>query len=219
MHRSHVPGVTSGCVSVALVAVAAAVSATVAVPTFASATTTNAPAKSALAQAASPLPPRQERQGAVPGQILVTLDAKTSVTGSAIPGTRLAARLPHTSDAGLNARLRSAGALSLRPLLPALTPASVNGLTSAARSRLGSTAADVSRTYVLQTTQKDSAASRGGGAVPSRGAGCRQSLLDWMSKAMVAPPTARGSVSSMSARIWLNRSSRVRPRDGVMVPW
>jgi hypothetical protein len=163
MIRSHVPGGRFGRASVVMTAVAAAVSVTVAVPMSASATppdtpATSAPAKSALAKAASPKPPPKERQGTVPGQVLVTLDAGTSVTGSEISGTRVAARLPDTSSSGLDAKLRKAGAVSLRPLLPSLTPAAVNGLTSSARSKLGADASDLGGTYVLQTTDKDSTA-------------------------------------------------------------
>jgi hypothetical protein len=166
MHRSHLPGdwfSRFGRPAVALAAVAAAVSATVAVPAVASAAPPDhaapaSPAGSALAKAAAPKPPPAQRQGVVPGQVLVTLDPGTSVTGSPIAGSRLAARLPDTSSSALDARLRAAGATALRPLLPGLTPAAADGLTQAARTRLGAGAQDLGDTYVLQTKDKDSAA-------------------------------------------------------------
>jgi hypothetical protein len=83
-----------------------------------------------------------QREGVVPGQVLVTLDAATSVTGHAVPGNRLGARLPRTSSSVLDAEFRSVGATSLRPL--------VQGA--------GSDTADLSRTFVVQTTRRDSAA-------------------------------------------------------------
>ncbi|MYS18985.1 Subtilase family protein [Streptomyces sp. DvalAA-14] len=148
-------------VPVALAAVTAAVTASFAVPAAASARPAAAPptaSLSRLAKAAAPKPPPGQRQGVVPGQVLVTLTADTAVTGAAVPGSRLAARGADTSSSGLDARLRSAGAVSLRPLLPALAPASVNGLVGAARSRLGADTSDLARTYVLQTRDQDSAA-------------------------------------------------------------
>ncbi|WP_225847480.1 S8 family serine peptidase [Streptomyces sp. HPF1205] len=85
----------------------------------------------------APAPPRQ-RQGVVPGQVLVTLDADTAVTGAPLPGTRLSARTPHTSSPALDAALRAVGATSLRPLVARTDPA-------------------VSRSYVVQTREHDSA--------------------------------------------------------------
>jgi hypothetical protein len=118
-----------------------------------------APALTALGEDAGPkAPAAPRRQGVVPGQVLVTLDASTSVTGAATPGTRVAARRPVTSDAALNSRLASAGALSLRPLLPGVSTASAEALTGAAADQLGADAADLAHTYVLQTSQRDSAA-------------------------------------------------------------
>ncbi|MFC4031723.1 S8 family serine peptidase [Streptomyces polygonati] len=165
MHRSVPPPGRFGRASVALAAVTAAVTASVAVPAAASApppassrAASSPPALSPLAKAASPKPPPKQRQGVVSGQVLVTLTASTSVTGAETAGSRVAARVPDTSSAGLDARLRSAGAVSLRPLLPGLSPDSVNGLVSAARSALGADTSDLARTYVLQTKDKDSAA-------------------------------------------------------------
>ncbi|MGW3984803.1 S8 family serine peptidase [Streptomyces mirabilis] len=83
--------------------------------------------------------PVKERQGVVPGQVLVTLDQETSVTGQPLPGTRLAARTPHTSSPALDAKLRTVGATSLHPLVQQSVPG-------------------LERSYVVQTTQRDSSA-------------------------------------------------------------
>ncbi|MFF4754608.1 hypothetical protein ACWD5R_25575 [Streptomyces sp. NPDC002514] len=102
--------------------------------------------------------PPAQKQGVVPGQVLLTLDAGTSVTGRPVTGSRVAARVPQTSDSKLNARLKAAGATSLRPLLPSAGTATTNELTAAARAELGAAAADLPHTYVVRTRQKDSAA-------------------------------------------------------------
>lgn len=121
--------------------------------TIVSGSSTNASAApSAPAQppvASTPLgsaatPPAQ-RQGVVPGQVLVTLNQNTSVTGPALAGPaqkRLAARAPHTTDKALDAKLRAVGATSLHPLLPSLS----------------TDTPDLSRTYVVTVREKDSAA-------------------------------------------------------------
>ncbi|MEU1410765.1 S8 family serine peptidase [Streptomyces sp. NPDC005731] len=83
--------------------------------------------------------PDQQRHGVVPGQTLVTLDQQTSVTGAPLPGTRLAARTPQTNSAALNAKFRAVGATSLHPLVQ--------------EDNTGQ-----SRTYVLTTGRRDSAA-------------------------------------------------------------
>jgi hypothetical protein len=99
-----------------------------------------------------------QRQGVVPGQVLLTLAPGTSVTGGAVAGTRVDARVPDTDSTALDTKLRAAGATSLHPLLPSLSRTDTDALTRAARSRLGDDAADMSRTYVVQTKEKDSAA-------------------------------------------------------------
>ncbi|MDX6260742.1 MAG: hypothetical protein QOH84_2430 [Kribbellaceae bacterium] len=105
--------------------------------------------------------PPAERQGVVPGQVLVTLNQKTSVTGSALAGpaqNRLAARAPQTSDKALDAKLHAVGATSLHPLFPTLSTAAAGSLTASARAELGADAPDLSRTYVVNVREKDSAA-------------------------------------------------------------
>ncbi|MGW3248468.1 S8 family serine peptidase [Streptomyces sp. NPDC001070] len=99
-----------------------------------------------------------QRQGAVPGQVLVTLGSAVSVTGHPLPRTRVAARAPLTSDAALNAKLQAVGATSLQPLLPGLPKPATEALTQTARAQLGSSASDLSRTFVLHVDGKDSAA-------------------------------------------------------------
>ncbi|MGW0080341.1 S8 family serine peptidase [Streptomyces sp. NPDC003393] len=158
--RRRSPGSRFARLSVALAVVSSAVA--LAVPAEA------APQPTAMPSARTPLdgpssgsavpePPAQH-QGAVPGQVLVTLDPTTSVTGHPVAGTRQAARVPKTSSPDLDAKLRSVGATSLRPLFPGLSSSAAADVTSSARSRLGDDAADLSRTYVLQTGRRDSAA-------------------------------------------------------------
>jgi hypothetical protein len=106
------------------------------------------------------MPPTQ-RQGVVPGQVLVTLDPDTSVTGPALSGKaqhRLAARAPQTTDKALDAKLHAVGATSLHPLFPSLSTTASGSLTEAARGQLGAAAADLSHTYVVQVKQQDSTA-------------------------------------------------------------
>jgi hypothetical protein len=106
------------------------------------------------------MPPAQ-RQGVVPGQVLVTLAPGTSVTGPALSGKtqrRLAARAPQTSDKALDAKLHAVGATSLHLLFPSLSTAATGSLTEAARGQLGADAPDLSRTYVVQVKQQDSTA-------------------------------------------------------------
>jgi hypothetical protein len=100
----------------------------------------------------------KQRQGIVPGQVLVTLDPDTAVTGQKLAGTRVAARVPGTDSAPLNSKLKAAGATSLHPLFPSLSKSATDSLTTSARSRLGVDASDLSRTYVVQTKKKDSTA-------------------------------------------------------------
>jgi hypothetical protein len=105
--------------------------------------------------------PPAQRQGVVPGQVLVTLNPGTSVTGSALAGkaqARVAARAPQTSDKALDAKLRAVGATSLQPLLPSLSTAAAGSLTNSARGQLGADAPDLARTYVVKVNQQDSAA-------------------------------------------------------------
>ncbi|MFB7594437.1 S8 family serine peptidase [Streptomyces sp. NPDC056160] len=64
----------------------------------------------------TPPEPPEQRQGVVPGTVLVTFDEGTTVTGAAVPGTRVAARAARTSSAALNTRFRSVDATSLQPL-------------------------------------------------------------------------------------------------------
>lgn len=117
------------------------------------------PAPSAQPQVRTPLgpgataQPAAQRHGVVPGQVVVTFGAGTSVTGRASSAGRTAARTPATDNPVVNQTLGKVGALSLRPVL---------GATGAASSARGTVApaADsaLSRTYVVQTSDRDSAA-------------------------------------------------------------
>ncbi|MEY9962531.1 hypothetical protein ABIA33_000557 [Streptacidiphilus sp. MAP12-16] len=136
MPRAHPSG--SSLVRVAVVLTLAAASAAVAVPASGAPPSVRTPLDTTSAGQASPVPPK-ERQGVIPGQVLVTLDQGTSVTGRLLPGTRLAARAPHTSSPALDAKFRTVGATSLHPLVRQSAPG-------------------LDRSYVVQTTQRDSAA-------------------------------------------------------------
>ncbi len=135
MPPAHSP--TGRLARAAVVLAVAAASATAVVPASAA-----PPGGTPSGTAAAPRAPHpaEQRQGVVPGQVLVALDAGTSVTGATVPGTRLAARAPHTSDPGLDAVLRAQGATSLQPAVE------------------GEAADDLARTYVLRTGRRDSAA-------------------------------------------------------------
>ncbi|MGW1973923.1 hypothetical protein ACWCOY_37530, partial [Streptomyces tubercidicus] len=99
-----------------------------------------------------------QRAGVVPGQVLVTLSPQTAVTGRKLPGNRAHAMAPGTSSAAVNKKLNAVGATSLQPLLPSLSAAATESMTTSARTRLGVEAADLSRTYVVRTGNRDSAA-------------------------------------------------------------
>lgn len=167
MSRSHPPGRRLGAVSVALLAAAA-----VSIPAAAAATPSSSSSSSGAGTSGTATPSARtplgaasagraltkQRQGIVPGQVLVTLDQNTAVTGRKLTGTRVAARMPDTDSAPLDSKLKAAGATSLRPLFPSLSRSATDSLTTSARSRLGADASDLSRTYVVQTKKKDSAA-------------------------------------------------------------
>jgi hypothetical protein len=153
-HRYRRPGAAV----VALAVLAAAVLPAAVSPSTADAATSAAPGGPGQPLVAAP--PAQ-RQGVVPGQVIVTLDPKTTVTGPALSGKaerRLAARAPQTSDKALDAKLHAVGATSLHPLFPSLSAAAASSLTGAARGRLGADAPDLSRTYVVKVNQQDSTA-------------------------------------------------------------
>ncbi|MEW1861914.1 hypothetical protein AB0399_16325 [Streptomyces sp. NPDC088194] len=166
-----------------------------------------APALSPLGKAAAPTPPPPQRQGVVPGQVLVTLDAATSVTGSGVPGTRIAARRPDTSNSALDTRLKSVGAQSLSPLLPGVSESAAETLTGAARSRLGTAAPDLGRTYVLRTSGKDAAAvarelAKSPGVVaaePDRYVNTMNSGAQQLPKGATAPGTAAHTPAAKAA--------------------
>ncbi|MBY8877246.1 S8 family serine peptidase [Actinacidiphila acidipaludis] len=98
--------------------------------------------------------PAAQRHGVVPGQVVVTFGAGTSVTGRGSSTGRTSARTPATDNAAVNQALGKVGALSLRPVLGATGQAA-----SAARGT-AAPAADsaLPRTYVVQTSDRDSAA-------------------------------------------------------------
>ncbi|MBM9505772.1 S8 family serine peptidase [Actinacidiphila acididurans] len=119
-------------------------SAALAVPASAAPPSVRTPLDTTAAKQSPHIPPKQ-RQGLVPGQVLVTLAQGTTVTGSTVPGTRLAARTPHTSSPALDAKLRAVGATSLHPALQGADAQQAAGT-------------ELPDTYVVQTRTKDSAA-------------------------------------------------------------
>ena len=106
---------------------------------------------------ASSLLPK-ERSGIVPGEVIVGLGSGATVTGGLVAGTRVAARLPITSDAALNTVLKKAGASSLDPLFPATPAATMQSLNRSATAQLGAGAANLSTMYVLHVADQDSTA-------------------------------------------------------------
>ncbi|MFE4959800.1 S8 family serine peptidase [Streptomyces sp. NPDC056653] len=93
----------------------------------------------------------------VPGQVVVTLAANTSITGKPLTGHQLSALTPKTDNAAVNAVLRTVGAKTMRAVLPALSQASGTSLREDAASGPAAGSA-LLRTYVLQTTDRDSEA-------------------------------------------------------------
>jgi hypothetical protein len=108
-------------------------------------------------QPASSLLPK-ERSGVVPGEVILGLGSGAAVTGGLVAGTRVAARLPITSDSALNAALKKAGASSLDPLFPATPAAAVQALSRSATAQLGAGTANLSSMYVLHIADQDSTA-------------------------------------------------------------
>ncbi|MFF8027136.1 S8 family serine peptidase [Streptomyces sp. NPDC007896] len=103
-----------------------------------------------------------------PHQVLVVLGSATQVTGKSLGKQRnLQVRTPLTSDTAVNTALQRAHAVSIRPLMPGLAAAQAQQLRSAAQSKLGSGAIDLSRVQVVQLAGGDaSAAARALAATP-----------------------------------------------------
>ncbi|MFF4693167.1 S8 family serine peptidase [Streptomyces sp. NPDC001307] len=132
--RPPVPRLLRACAVLLLTVAGTAV----ALPASAAPVTARTPSdRTALAQPSRG--PVLQRHGVVPGEVLVTLDQQTSVTGRPRPGSRTATRAPRTSSAALDTRLQAVGATSLRPMVRSGT-------------------SGPSRTYVMTTRQQDSAA-------------------------------------------------------------
>lgn len=94
-----------------------------------------------------------------PHQVLVVLGSATQVTGTSLGKQRnLQVRTPLTSDTAVNTALKRAHAVSMRPLLPALSAARAKQLHSAAQAKLGSGAIDLSKVQVVQLAGGDAAA-------------------------------------------------------------
>ncbi|MEU4091839.1 S8 family serine peptidase [Streptomyces sp. NPDC026673] len=159
MSRAHPHGRRLGVVSVAFLALSAAVAA---LPAAAApgpgGSVPSLTARTALGGASAAQAPPAQREGVVPGQVLVTLAPETTVTGRKLPGSRVGSRAAGTSSGAVNRTLDAAGATSLRPLFPSLSASAADALTGAARERLGGEAADLSRTFVVRTANRDSAA-------------------------------------------------------------
>ncbi|MFF7189846.1 S8 family serine peptidase [Streptomyces sp. NPDC008222] len=88
---------------------------------------------------------------------MVTLAAGTSVTGKPLAGHRLSTVTPQTDNAAVNAALREVGAETMRAVVPAPSQTSGTALGEIAASQPAANSA-LSRTYVLQTTDRDSEA-------------------------------------------------------------
>ncbi|MEU9152375.1 hypothetical protein AB0D59_17930 [Streptomyces sp. NPDC048417] len=103
-----------------------------------------------------------------PHQVLAVLGSATEVTGTSLGKQHnLQARTPLTSDTAVNTALRRAHAVSMRPLVPELSAAQAKQLRSAAQTKLGSGAIDLSKVQVVQLAGGDaSAAARALAATP-----------------------------------------------------
>ncbi|MGW2936925.1 S8 family serine peptidase [Streptomyces sp. NPDC001156] len=86
---------------------------------------------------------------------MVTLAAGTSVTGKPLAGHQLSALSPQTDNATVNSVLRAVGAKTMRAVVPELSQSSGTALRNNAASS-PATGSALSRTYVLQTTDRDS---------------------------------------------------------------
>lgn len=100
----------------------------------------------------------KERSGVVPGTVVVELRSGTTVTGKPVAGTHIAARLPLTSDAALNAAFKSIGATSIAPVFPSESATTLQTLNRSAVSQLGAGTSTLSSMYVVQSKDQDSAA-------------------------------------------------------------
>lgn len=99
----------------------------------------------------------KERSGVVPGKVVVELRPGTTVTGKPVAGTHIAARLPLTSDAALNAAFKSIGATSIAPVFPSESATTLQTLNRSAVSQLGAGISTLSSMYVVQSKDQDSA--------------------------------------------------------------
>ncbi|QUW77996.1 S8 family serine peptidase [Streptomyces mirabilis] len=88
---------------------------------------------------------------------MVTLAAGTAVTGKPLTGHRLSTWTPQTDNATVNSALRAVGAKTMRTVVPALSQTSGTAPRDNAASQPSAGSA-LSRTYVLQTTDRDSEA-------------------------------------------------------------
>lgn len=104
---------------------------------------------------AGSLPP-SERSGVVPSAVIVGMGPGVTVTGRLVAGTRVASRLPVTSDTAVNAALEKAGARSIDPLFPGALTASLRALDRTTTAQLGPGAANLSSTYILHVKDQNS---------------------------------------------------------------
>ncbi|MGW4513211.1 S8 family serine peptidase [Streptomyces sp. NPDC004393] len=125
------------------------------------------PGSSALGPWRSFLKPTLAQKNS-PHQVLMVLGSTTQVTGTSLGKQRnLQARTPLTSNATVNTALHRAHAVSMRPLVPGLTAAQARQLHSAAQTKLGSGAIDLSKVQIVQLAGGDaSAAARTLAATP-----------------------------------------------------
>ncbi|WP_377273303.1 S8 family serine peptidase [Peterkaempfera sp. SMS 1(5)a] len=126
------------------------------------------PGSSALGPFRSYQKPAPAQSTRADHQVLMVLGSTTQVTGKTLGVRRdLQVRAPLTSASTVNAALRRAGAVSMRPLMPGLPVTQARQWNDAARATLGSGAVDLSKVQVVQLSGGDvSAAARALAATP-----------------------------------------------------
>ncbi|MGW7521927.1 S8 family serine peptidase [Streptomyces sp. NPDC054783] len=152
-----------------------------------------------------------------PHQVLVVLGSATHVTGKSLGKQRnLQARTALTSNTAVNTALHRAHAVSMRPLMPGLTGTQVRQLRSAARTKLGSGAIDLSEVQVVQLAGGDpSAAARALAAAPGVVYAEPDQTVSPMNTGAVPLPSSVNATTRKSASSVKGQDSGATGSDGV----
>lgn len=162
-----------------------------------------------------PTPARSAKNS--PPQVLVVLGSGTQVTGQSMGKQRnLQARTPLTSDKAVNTALHRARAVSMRPLVPGLTAAQAQKLRSAAQTKLGSGAIDLSRVQVVQLAGGDaSAAARALATTPGVAYAEPDQTVSPMNTGSVPLPSSVNARAGKTGPTAKKQNSGVTGTDGV----